>query len=86
METDELIASMHRLNLMLAGRVAALACVNEALLTTLVMAFPPLADDLTQHLDALAAFVRPDQEEEGLPVFDGTLDKFHEAIRMAEGG
>jgi hypothetical protein len=86
METEELIASMHRFILTLAGKSAAVDCINEALLTTVIRASPHLAEDLTQHLDALAAFVRANQEEEALTAFENTLDSAHEAIRMAEGG
>jgi hypothetical protein len=84
---SEAIDAIGKLLLMTSKSADATRLVAEALITTLCKAFPPLADDLLDHIDMLEGMdpneePLSDEEAEAMKVFHAAVQNYKQLIAV----
>lgn len=89
MNNEELAATVNALYglcMAQAGKLAALATINEAVVASLGTSLPPLIGQIAQHANGLSPYHRGPLEPESLSAFDSTLASFNETLNALSGG
>lgn len=85
-QLTEVVSALHHLSLVQSGQLAAQKTIIDALIAAIGVSLPPIADQLSSHIDGLAPFARSSLEPESISSFESGLAAVRENIRILTGG
>ena len=85
-ELTEVVSALHHLSLAQSGQLAAQKTIIDALVASIGLSLPSIADQLSSHIDGLAPFARSSLEPESISSFENGLASVKENIRILTGG
>lgn len=86
---EEFAEAVARINELRMGNEAAQQAITEALMATLLTAFPPLTEQMRAHLEALSELQRQrlaSEEPMAMKMFESRIDQAHGLLNALQGG
>jgi len=84
-ELTEVVTALHQLCMVQAGKIAALETVSDAVVATIGMAFPPLLEELSKHIEGLSRYNRDAVGDNSVASYEAKLGEVLNNLRVLQG-